>query len=840
MKFNLFLMSGALALFCNVSFAQKAIRKVNTGRYEAAEVLSKQALASLRTEDARRDVAAKPYLPHEYVKRITPFHVLGLVQKFKGNYADAERQFEKADSVYLLYKDAMSRMPIKNAWVPTIRYSTFGTPIMNSRQANRYFLRRGELARMYLKFGELEASRKTLDDMMLELRATYGEKASLAKSAYGVYGEYFQTILEFDSSGYYYEKYVIELYSDPRYFDASIKRLSDVHNGLADVYINLGRYDTALVAARKAYKFSKHRFVKATDGKNYLGKIAAANTVAETYRLKKDYDQALSWNNRSFRLFNKHINVVSPEKLPVLATRGQIFWAMADTVNAHRAFRELMDVFFQYTQNNFSYLSESERAYFYRTNKHFVELAKSYYYNLYFKQGIQKDYIAKALYEIHLNNKGVLLNSASKLLNEIYAHGDSSLIHAYNNIRQLKESKTILVQRGDLQNVLAIDQQIIAKERFIRAKLSLESERYVSAEEVAGAVPVATQLIDIAKVKAFDVRDERPTKNDSKYIFFVFERGVPMQLVQSDMSDQQLEGRYYQAYLNFARNNMQSDQVYQAYFGPFENKLRQKRLIFSGDGIYNLINPEILFNGKEYLINQYQFSSVVSSKDLIKSIDQKATPIADVTLVGFPDYNTHLSLYGEKPSDLPGTQTEIEGIARQLPATVERQILLQALANESVVKHLASSSVLHFATHGFFRAEKWKEAMHTTGLVLAVGNANKNENDDGFLTAYEASNLDLKQTYLVVLSACETGQGAFEEGEGVWGLQRAFQVAGVRYIIMSLFKVDDDVTALLMQQFYANMVSGKSVTDAFHDAQLTVKSKYESPVQWGAFVVKGI
>jgi CHAT domain-containing protein len=845
MNFNRCLLPGIFILFCHFSFAQKAIRKVNVGRYEEAEVISRQALRDLRVEDVSRDSMADPYEPHDYIKRMTPLHVLGLVQKFKGDFTGSERYFKKADSVYWKFKAAMRAKETSTSWMPTIRYSQFGVIFMNARQANRYFLRRTETARMAMKLGELTAAKLILDKMVGELYAAYGKKTSLGKSAYGAYGEYFQTTLDFDSSRYYYEKYIIELYSDPNYFDASIKRLSDAHQGLAEALVNLHHYDTALPVAKKAHKLSHHRFVKATDGKNYLGKIATANLVAETYRLKNDYERALRWNDKAFKLFNAHINIISPEKLPVLATRGQIFWALSDTVNAHKAFKELMDVFYSYTQNNFSYLSEPERAHFYRTNKHFVDLAKGYYYHLYFQKGYRENYIATALYEISLNNKGVLLNSSSKLLNEIYAKGDTTLVRDYLEIKTLREKKIQLVQKGGTNDVAEIDRKIHDQERALQRKLSLESDKFVSASEVLQAIPDDANLIDISKLKVFEVKDVKGQKqlidiNQSKYVFFVFDKQHGIQLSESEISDKDLEGRFYTAYLNVARNNITTDRVYHAFFDPFAAKLKHHQLIFSGDGIYNLVNPEILFDGQDFLINKYDFYSVVSAKDLVTKSHQKQNKISDITLIGFPDYATHLQRYDDKPADLPGTQTEIQGIAEQLPAHMDRHIYMRGDASESVVKGLPSSSVLHFATHGFFLNQAFKDPMHTTGLVLAIGDSSSRSNDDGFLTAYEASNLDLKGTHLVVLSACETGQGAFEEGEGVWGLQRAFQVAGVRYIIMSLFKVEDDVTSLLMQEFYANMIEGKPVVEAFHEAQLQVKKKYTSPVQWGAFVVKGI
>lgn len=132
-----------------------------------------------------------------------------------------------------------------------------------------------------------------------------------------------------------------------------------------------------------------------------------------------------------------------------------------------------------------------------------------------------------------------------------------------------------------------------------------------------------------------------------------------------------------------------------------------------------------------------------------------------------------------------------------------------------------------------------------SGILLAGARQGFSDNptdfgdEDGVLTAYEAVNLDLEVTQLVLLSACETGLGVNSNGEGVYGLQRALYAAGGRSVIMSYWKVADEPTQELMVKFYEKWLSGKSVRDPFRLTQQEPRAKYPQPYYWGAFVVVG-
>jgi len=106
------------------------------------------------------------------------------------------------------------------------------------------------------------------------------------------------------------------------------------------------------------------------------------------------------------------------------------------------------------------------------------------------------------------------------------------------------------------------------------------------------------------------------------------------------------------------------------------------------------------------------------------------------------------------------------------------------------------------------------------------------------LTSYEVSNLYLPNTKLAVLSACQTALGDIQGNEGVYGLQRAFKMAGVQNLVMSLWKVPDETTAEFMQAFYKNIFNQQFIEDAFYNAQTVMKNKYrDNPFKWAAWIL---
>lgn len=195
---------------------------------------------------------------------------------------------------------------------------------------------------------------------------------------------------------------------------------------------------------------------------------------------------------------------------------------------------------------------------------------------------------------------------------------------------------------------------------------------------------------------------------------------------------------------------------------------------------------------------------------------------------------------------LPGTKTELENINKALIITgIDISTFVKDNGTKESFMRMSgeSPSIIHIATHGYYNNthETDQSVLDNSGLVFSGFNLFMDKNKkttDGCITASEISKMDLYNTDLAVLSACQTGLGKIES-DGVFGLQRGFKMAGVNSLMMSLWEVDDDATQLLMTEFYRNYVNGMSKMDALLNAQKVVRETpgFEDPDYWAAFIL---
>ena len=363
----------------------------------------------------------------------------------------------------------------------------------------------------------------------------------------------------------------------------------------------------------------------------------------------------------------------------------------------------------------------------------------------------------------------------------------------------------------------------------------------------------------------------------------------------------EMEQKLVKLYRNLIKFKRPDSQSYENFFGVIALKIKElnpnaKKIYFSPDGVYHQVNLQTLFNPEtqNYVLNEWDIYYVSNTRELVldkeKGIGSNLKK--EAVLFGYPQYDLNkepdktseekeeersITFYdGERDitqsvniSELPATKAEVEQIRLHFQENATEKWHVKAYlaheATEATLKDLDSPGVLHIATHGYFLSDvktdkNAAKMMHIqtgkalqnpllrSGLMLAgAQNTLKNDttnvrqisaqNEDGILTAYEVSNLNLFGTELVVLSACETGLGEIRNGQGVYGLQRSFAVAGAERIVMSLWTVNDEATGELMKLFYQNWLSGMAKYEALRQAQLSLQKDFPHPYYWGAFVM---
>ncbi|MFM9104768.1 MAG: CHAT domain-containing protein, partial [Cyanobium sp.] len=295
--------------------------------------------------------------------------------------------------------------------------------------------------------------------------------------------------------------------------------------------------------------------------------------------------------------------------------------------------------------------------------------------------------------------------------------------------------------------------------------------------------------------------------------------------------------------------------VADAVFGPLQGALAgRRRLLLAPDGELHRVPFSalaLLAGDTRTLPAGLRLQTIGSGRDLVPVAAEKAPAsgplvLADPLSPGWPA--------------LPAASKEGAAVASSLGAP----LLQGAAAKVSVLDQARGPRLIHVAGHGYFDPQASGDPLLASGLVLAGADKARPPSsplvtaasggaplDDGYLTAKEAARLQLDGTELVVLSACETGLGTQRTGEGVFGLQRALNVAGARGTLLSLWKVPDQASQTFMERFYALLKQGMAADQAVRQVQEEFRNQptiggqakpdgWRDPYYWAAWQYSGV
>jgi CHAT domain-containing protein len=456
-----------------------------------------------------------------------------------------------------------------------------------------------------------------------------------------------------------------------------------------------------------------------------------------------------------------------------------------------------------------------------------------------------------------------LLSNSSKIRNIISSSTDESLKAAYKQWLETKEnlnqayqlSKEELVQEN--VNVDSLKRRADELERELSQKSALfkesTNEQTVTYNTIQQQLKVGEAAVEILELNEY----KNGFTGNEKYIALLLTQA---ELKLIELGDAKNINNAIGEFRTKTIDQKPENEAYAATWKALDEQLKGiTKLYLSLDGAYHQLSINALKDGAgKYLVDKYSLQFTGNTKDIIsvKQTESASIKPSNAFLIGNPQYGSNGVV-----AQLPGTEAEVKNITKLLTTyKVKATALYGANATEAKVKEINSPSILHIATHGYFLADL--DQLETTkilgvdvsaakenpllrsGVLLANCENVFDENfhpspnsENGILTAYEAMSLNLDKTDLVVLSACETGLGSVKQGEGVYGLQRAFLIAGAKSIIMSLWSVSDDATMELMTLFYTNYAKSGNKQQAFSDAIKQLKIKYKEPFFWSAFVM---
>ncbi|MBS4013539.1 MAG: CHAT domain-containing protein [Bacteroidetes bacterium] len=591
-------------------------------------------------------------------------------------------------------------------------------------------------------------------------------------------------------------------------------------------------------------------------------------------------DSAIIYGERSI-LISREIGSKPREKYATLYM-AIANWKKGRTNFAASYFDNLIQMNNNNIMMNFSFLSEFEKEKFFSTIG--SEYDKFNSFALYLQKTFPE--LAVSSYNNTIKNKGLLLKSNTAMKNAVYNSNDSLLIKRYDEWIQLRKDIAKLYAQGKATRDLekTADEMESFLVRNSNEFSNFKKVQDISYEDIRKKLKANEAVIEFINFQDFhpdsniiEFKDKVIyaailLKSDSKYpeIITLFEEKQLEELLSN------YTGNNFE-YINqvYGTLNHLNTSLYEIIWKPLESHLQGINKVFiSPTGLLHKISFAAIAKGhNKYLCDIYNIELKSNTGILAELEDTQAVKIKNAIIYGGIEYSTE-DLNIEQWKYLPGTKSESEKISKLLQSKkINNKHFTGEEASEESFKNFASDvDLLHIATHGFFypdpeKVKKQKEKATVkgevefrsgqnltrnafvesknpfmrSGLIFAGANYAWNEStldieNDGILTAQEVTNIDLRKVELLVMSACETGLGDIVGSEGVYGLQRAFKMAGVKKIIMSLWQVPDKETEEFMTLFYQSLTKTNDIKLSFVNTQKAMRLKYD-PFYWAAFVL---
>ena len=567
--------------------------------------------------------------------------------------------------------------------------------------------------------------------------------------------------------------------------------LAHLKMGLAQLYMEMGKQDQVEGLLQSAYEINKHEL-----GEKNPATLAVMQQQANYYRLTNNNSKAFDLISLVVKEKKIVFGETHPNYIQALEDLALCEWQNNRISETKANYQLVINSTLNYINTFFNSLNENEKnLYWDKTNARLQRFYSFAYSNAKIDKGL-----VTLLYKTLINTKGFLINNSYKIKNAIFLSNDSTLKATYLSWLQTKENLNVAYQLSkeeQLQEKINID-SLRTKSNELEKTISQKSALFkesvndetISIESLQAILKPNEALVEVLEINEF----KNVFTGSEQYIALVLKpNGIQLLELGTGLTIEKAVKDFRDKTIHTKPEN----EGYALLWRPLDESLKGvNKLFLSLDGLYHKVSIYSLKDASgKYLVDKFEINLVGNSKDLldIKKTEKLFSKPNTAILFGNP-------LYGKNGlvQQLDATETEVKNITQLLKTlNVKTTLILGAQANEQKIKSIQSPSILHVATHGYFLSDLSKQdgnkalgmdlkaatenPLLRSGLLFANCENVFDENyhpilkgENGVLTAYEAMNLNLDKTDLVVLSACETGLGSIKQGEGVYGLQRAF------------------------------------------------------------------
>ncbi len=662
-----------------------------------------------------------------------------------------------------------------------------------------------------------------------------------------------------------------------------INLLPDLNN-LAELQRDRGNLSEAEILFKRALAIGR---IKLSDNNPAIS--TTLNNLAFIHYSRGELEKAEAMYLEAIDKGSKSLGALHPDVASWKSNMAILYASKGNIAKSYKLFKEVMDAEYIKREDIFTLLSEKQRLeYTKRTGN-----AVSAYISLSSESSTEAT--RSDIFNTWLRWKGAVMETQQRYMDAVALSDDIRIRTMFDNLMKLRKKIATLILSGSGQMSSAAFEtkleSLYKKEGKIEADLSRLSKRFAlekisgraSASNLASILPADSAYVDYAAIQSYDFDNRR--KGHQKYYAFVLLPGKTGDVKVVDLGLAENINKLVASYLMEMRSPLifgelprkkilreDAMALYSMLIEPLKGMLKgRKHLYISPDSNLNLVPFEVFTSpdGK-YLIEDFQVSYITAGRDIMRFASQ-VTPNKTALIIADPDYDLKPpALYAAKETGaaisdevsvmnfvrLEDTATEADEISRILTEKYDYKVntLKRENALEERLFEAHSPRILHLATHAYFLKDTGSAAnrdgggekvevlnpMHRSGIVLAGANESlKNRRDFGIVSAYKALGLNLLGTELVVLSACDTGTGEVQGGEGVFGLKRAFIIAGTKTLVMSLWSVPSAETTRLMINFYDSISQDRSKAGSLREAKLDMIADGYNPFFWGAFVLAG-